>query len=781
MKKLLTHLFIIVVFPLSASHLDEVVKVEYQPLVAATERLLEAMNYIGYPLVPEDMQAMQSLLENPDQKDVIRGIQTILDKYCLVAVHINPESRVKVKDGPVDKKLLQNGWTSFLVKVHNEGNVTAPLEVQSPNTEPLFHQSGYPGRHRPPVTVPEHEVPNRFLEVAIYDKQPLKEGLSGLALEYRIIQLYSREAGKKEVKFDFNVGQGTQDIGFRSETSILFDIEVPVEMEVELIDYDGTRVFGSLLIKDKFGRIYPAPSRRLAPDFFFQNQIYRESGETVLLPPGEYTVDYTRGPEYLLSTRKITVPQAKTHKESFRFERWINLEKMDWISGDVHIHAAGCAHYESPTEGVLPEDMIRQIMGEDLRVGSILSWGPSWYFQKQFFEGSTNKLSSNKHIMRYDVEVSGFPSSHAGHLSLLRLTDDDYNGVQSIEEWPSWDLPILKWAKEQGAVTGFTHSGLGLKVPGEYLPNYNMPPFNSIGANEYIMDVTHDVVDVLATVNTQPIYELNIWYHTLNCGFRTRITGETDFPCIFDSRVGIGRSYVKMKGVPVTYDNWIQGVKEGRNYVTDGMSHLIDFTVGGVPVGEKTNKGKDFSQYDIKSPQKVKVSAKVAARLEEDPETAERFGDLDTNSRSMARRNPKLEYRYLPMNEKPYWHLEKARIGDTRKIPVELIVNGHAVDRIEIDADGSIQDVKFDVLIEKSSWVALRILPSSHTNPVFVIVDDQPIRASRKSALWCIDAVDVCWDAKKDNIRESELDEARLAYDHAKMVYHKILRESLFD
>src|SRR6184192_989708 len=59
-----------------------------------------------------------------------------------------------------------------------------------------------------------------------------------------------------------------------------------------------------------------------------------------------------------------------------------------------------------------------QILGEDLNVGCVLSWGPCWYFQKQFFEGKVHKLSTDRHLMRYDVETSGFPSSHAGHLCL---------------------------------------------------------------------------------------------------------------------------------------------------------------------------------------------------------------------------------------------------------------------------------------------------------------------------------------------------------------------------
>ena len=69
-----------------------------------------------------------------------------------------------------------------------------------------------------------------------------------------------------------------------------------------------------------------------------------------------------------------------------------------------------------------------------------------------------------------------------------------------------------------------------------------MPAFDGIGANEYIVDVTHDgAVDFISAADTPYPWELSIWYHTLNVGFRTRISGETDFPCISGSRVGEGR------------------------------------------------------------------------------------------------------------------------------------------------------------------------------------------------------------------------------------------------
>ena len=47
----------------------------------------------------------------------------------------------------------------------------------------------------------------------------------------------------------------------------------------------------------------------------------------------------------------------------FSLNRWIDPSKRGYWSGDHHIHAAGCAHYTDPAEGVVPEVMFRQILG----------------------------------------------------------------------------------------------------------------------------------------------------------------------------------------------------------------------------------------------------------------------------------------------------------------------------------------------------------------------------------------------------------------------------------
>ena len=131
-----------------------------------------------------------------------------------------------------------------------------------------------------------------------------------------------------------------------------------------------------------------------------------------------------------------------------------------------------------------------------------------------------------------------------------------------------------------------------------------------------------------------------------------------------------------------------------------------------------------------------------------------------------------------PLDAEPYWHIERARIEGTRQVPVELVMNGKSIVRKNIVADGTVQDVAFDVPVERSSWVAVRILGSSHSNPVFILVARKPIRASRQSAQWCLAGVNQCWTQKASKISQRELPDARAAYDHARAVYAKVLTES---
>ena len=749
--------------PAESPVLPVVSGVELQPLTAQVKRVTEALESLGAPLSESERRALDAAFSTSDQEQAGAEIQRILDAHCLAGIDINPEMRVKVAAGPAPKELVERGWRTFLVKVHNQAGATAELRVVSPNAQSV-HNAGQSRTASDQYYRKRGGEKNRleagelWLDLETFNKQPLTTGLSGLALEYRVLSLYSRDAGRREAKLEFNVGQGTQDLGFRSEVALLFHCAPAREVQLHVLDEHGQPTTAMFIFRDLHGRVYPSLAKRLAPDFAFHPQIYRADGETIRLPDGQYQVEFTRGPEYLTRTRTFDV-SGPAAAQSFKLERWIDPSTLGWWSGDHHIHAAGCAHYTVPTEGVLASDMYRHCRGEDLKVGCNLTWGPCFDFQKQFFTGKDDQVSRYPYLLHYDIEVSGFGSHESGHLVLLRLREEIYPGGDSDKHWPTLCLNTLRWAKKQGALCGPAHSGWGLEVDTAELPNYIVPPYSGIGANEYIVDVTHEVpgpdgkkvpaVDFMSMVDTPSVWELNMWYHTLNVGFRTRISGETDFPCIYGERVGLGRSYVKLDG-QLTYADWCEGIRQGKNYVGDGRSHLMDFKINGTAMGEHG------SELKLAEPGVIHASVRVAALLDEKPD-------------------PEVQHR--PYNEKPYWSIGRARIGNTRQVPVELIVNGYPVARQEVLADGAMRTVEFDTKISRSSWVALRILPSSHTNPLFVMVGDKPIRASERSARWCLDGVDRCWSQKQRFIKADELAEAKAAYDHARGTYRRLLEE----
>ena len=174
----------------------------------------------------------------------------------------------------------------------------------------------------------------------------------------------------------------------------------------------------------------------------------------------------------------------------------------------------------------------------------------------------------------------------------------------------------------------------------------------------------------------------------------------------------------------------------------------MDFTIDG------TELGTHASEVNLSSAGTVHASVRVSALLDE---------------------LPNAEIKALSYDKKPYWAIERARIGDSREVPLEVVVNGKVVAQKKILADGTIRKVSFDVPIAESSWVALRILPAAHTNPIFVMVGKKPICASRASAQWDLDAVHQAWTQKAPRISASEQAAARAAYDHAEGVYKELV------
>jgi len=763
---------------------------EAQPYFASIKRALDVLQKLGEPVAQQHAAAIALLSQQAD-RNAVDAAERILNEYTLASVLIGAD-RLETTSGGAARTLVEQGWRLFLIRIANPHLRIGRFDLSSSATSGLTLLFGKltPGRmndvqsssmvqrssmaQRPYLFDTVNKAPV-IESMWVMASQPDELDLSGIETEYRVIQLFSRDRGQRRAHFNLRVTntRGDRTINLRGHSEMDFECLPSRDVALSVLDDDGSGCVASLTIHDKRDRIYPPQAMRIAPDMAFQPQVYRADGETVRLPDGEYIITSTRGPEYLTSVQAITIGEGNARAD-VRLKRWIDPTKWGWYSGDTHIHAAGCAHYANPTEGVAPETMIRQIRGEGLSIGEVLTWAPGWFYQKQFFTGQAQSpAASLEHpqlqkannvslaprataedsasTLRYDVEVSGFPSSHAGHLVLLRLKNQDFPGAKQIEDWPSWNLPILRWAKAQGAVGGYAHCGLGMIVESDALPNYEIPPMDGIGTQEAIVDVTHGLVDFLSGCDTEPVAELNAWYHLLNCGFRMAMLGETDYPCLSGERPGKGRSYVRLDRAPLGdegYEAWVRGMRQGRLYCGDGRSHFLDFRAHGRRTGEE--------DVLLDGRGRITIEATLAAWLE--PQlTADILATRTSPGRS--------------------WYLENARISDTRTVNVELVVNGQVEDARPVLADGKPRAVQFVASIAQSSWIALRILSSSHTHPIFVQVARRPIRASKRSAQWNRACVDKIWEVKSPFIRDIERAAAAEAFDHARATYEQIIEE----
>jgi hypothetical protein len=791
--------------PVRANELPAI-PVEGQPLAANVQRLIQALDFLGAPLPNDTQTALKDAARDATK------IQKTLDRHVLFLVTLDADGGIKVGPGPAAPTLQQAGYTPVLVKIVNLKGTTARLRISSPQSGPVYAGVAELSMARQDQKhLRENENTkgdkDRFLNVELFTSQPMTAPPSGLEVEYAVALIYSSVAGQRLATIGFNSNDKRD-----GETAVRFDIKPAIPVKLAIADVDGTPTTARLTFKGRTGRVYPPQAKRLAPDLFFQQHIYRHDGETVLLPPGEFSLSYCRGPEYRLLQKKITIPAKGAGEIALRLERWVAPADYGFYPGDHHIHAAGCAHYTLPSEGVLARDMLRQVKGEGLAVGCLLTWGPCYQFQRQFFAPTVDQLSEPFCVLKYDIEVSGFGSQALGHVCLLNLKDQNYPGADGIKGWPTWTTPVLRWAKKQGAYTGYAHSASGLAInptaaarrllaeldtdkdgrlspseaakgllPDDFaaidtdkdgflseaelaasldrvadrLPNLAIPELNSVGAQEIFVTVPQGLCDFISAMDTARIAEWNCWYHLMNCGYPLKVSGETDFPCMSGTRVGQGRVYVQLGKIDrIDFAAWCAGLARGHSYVSDGYAHALEFRVNGKTAGQEVNLDKAGM---------VTVKARVAFSSQT---------PLESIYGVMPREGPRQIGDTVTLHNP---RLGEERRGGKRR--VEVVVNGRAVAAEEVPADDQVHELTFTVPVERSSWLAVRHFPQMHTNPVTVLVADKPIRASHASALWCAGCIEQLWRVRGQRIAVSERDEAAKTFKQIIERYRQIAAE----
>ena len=343
--------------PAGADDLPLVSSADAQPLAVHVDRLREALEHVGSPLSAGTSAALDRALELDDDRALVRLVQRALDPQCLLAVSINPESRVKVVAGPAEPVLVESGWRSFLVKVHNEAGVTAPLVASSPSASPV------PGS-------PPDDVRHRWLDLDMFDGRPLEPRLSGVDLEYRILQLYSRDAGKRAAVIAFNVGQGTQDIGFRNDVDGVRSIAYRRRRSRSRVKRRERAADDRLVRRSATGarsRVPPSvPSASRRTSRSTRSDLPLRGRASSKLPPGSFEDrPASRGPEYVLTRQRELDRRATSQPRSDVRPRSAGSTQSKRRAGGRAITTStqpAALHYTDPSRrACTPKDMIRDI------------------------------------------------------------------------------------------------------------------------------------------------------------------------------------------------------------------------------------------------------------------------------------------------------------------------------------------------------------------------------------------------------------------------------------
>jgi hypothetical protein len=133
-------------------------------------------------------------------------------------------------------------------------------------------------------------------------------------------------------------------------------------------------------------------------------------------------------------------------------------------------------------------------------------------------------------------------------------------------------------AHAQGALVGYVHPLESVPDPAKDASlTYELPADVALGKVDYI--------EVVGFADHKSTAE--VWYKLLNCGFRLPTAAGTDFMGNYASLrgpIGLNRVYAQMKPGPLKIGPWLESIKAGRTFATNGP--LLWFQLGGQTAGD---------------------------------------------------------------------------------------------------------------------------------------------------------------------------------------------------
>ena len=452
-------------------------------------------------------------------------------------------------------------------------------------------------------------------------------------------------------------------------------------ISLRVVDSRGKPVAARVFVTGADGRAYaPDNAWMHADDSFtrserpFEAHYFDTSGSSQLtVPAGEVQVDVMRGFEYAFEQRRLEVKPDTTTSLTVPLRLIIPYEPAEWVGGDAHVHMNYAGTYRNT-----PEHMIEQAEAENLPIIENLIVNKEQRIPDiSHFMPHPDPASTDSHLLMHGQE---YHTSYWGHLGLLNLTSNlllpgyvGYPNTAAASLYPA-NANIADMAHEQGALVGYVHPLESVPDPAKDASlTYELPADVALGKVDYI--------EVVGFADHKSTAE--VWYKLLNCGFRLPTASGTDFMGNYASLrgpIGLNRVYAEVKPGVLQIEPWLEAIKAGRTFATNGP--LLRFSLGGQGIG---------GGVKLEKKQETRFSAELAS--------------------------------IVPVN-----HLQ-------------IVCNGKLSRELKLDADRMHAHVDGQIPIETSGWCVLRafsdkaeypildLYPYATTSPIYVSVAGAPLHS----------------------------------------------------
>jgi Tol biopolymer transport system component len=474
------------------------------------------------------------------------------------------------------------------------------------------------------------------------------------------------------------------------------------------------------------GKAYP-PSNAYGRVSAAGDRMFHVPGEfRVELPVGTTRLNIVKGFEFTPAAVSAEIRANEVTSITVSLRRMTDMNAKGWYSGSTHVHMNYAGNLHNTLENLMmmsaAEDqdiVLEQIANKDNRI-----------LDYQFFVkgGGPHPLSRPEMLLVVGQE---YRPPFWGHVFMFGMTDHlispftvGYEGT-AIESLYPTNTDMFRKAKAQGAYVGYVHAFAG----------ENDPLAGNLGAGKgFMVDAalgTTDAVEWSAASRSGffPLYA--VWNNGLKVA---AVGGEDSISNLHASKlVGSERTYVHTGGRGLDMRAWLEGMKSGRAFVTNGP--LVELSVNGMLPGETVSLPAGGGR--------VHVLGRVRS------------------------------------------------IVGVRK--VTLFFNGKSVEEVPVSDNGQSADLDKTLIVSSSGWYHLRAeggpadrfpldtgYPQAFTNPVWISVDGRPVRdrASAEYSLKWIDKLQQLADAWPGWRSQKEKDHVFGQLNEARAVYRQLMDEA---